>query len=85
MRTVKDHKSFSPETVAHNNGFKYRGLVPWNNHTAYRWNETCADVLEVFGLPGHKFTTSTQLDYMEFYFKSNRDAELCKVLLSEKI
>ena len=85
MRKVKEHKSFSYEANASYEGFKYKVKIPWNNKTAYTWNETCADVLEVFGLPGHKFTTNTQPDYMAFYFKSNRDAELCKVLLSEKI
>ena len=49
------------------------------------WNETCALVLEVFGLPGHRFTYIPQLDYMEFLFKTEKDAILCKLLLSERI
>jgi len=39
----------------------------------------------VFGLPGNKFVSHPKPDSMEFYFKSKKDAELCKILLSERI
>lgn len=38
------------------------------------WNEVCARAVEMFGLPGDRFTTSLHSDYMDFIFKSNKDA-----------
>ena len=49
------------------------------------WNETCATVLEVFGLPGDRFVSTPTEDYMLFTFKSKKDADLCKILLSERL
>ena len=49
------------------------------------WNETCATVLEVFGLPGHRFVYTPSEDFMTFTFKNKKDADLCRILLSEKI
>jgi hypothetical protein len=59
--------------------------IDWNNQHNKWWNETCADVLEVFGLPGNRFYYKPYPDYMIFTFKSIKDAELCRLLLSEKI
>jgi len=42
-------------------------------------------VLEVFGLPGDRFVYHPFEDFMEFHFKSKKDADLCRILLSEKI
>ena len=60
-------------------------IVQWNNQHNEWWNETCASVLEVFGLPGQRFYYKPYEQYMTFTFKSKKDAALCKVLLSEKI
>lgn len=49
------------------------------------WNETCAVVLEVFGLPGDRFTSTPTADYMIFKFTNKKDADLCKILLSERL
>lgn len=49
------------------------------------WNECCAMVVEVFGLPGKRFVYTPNTDYMTFTFKSKKDADLCKILLSEKL
>jgi hypothetical protein len=49
------------------------------------WNETCAMVLEVFGLPGDRFVYHPYEDYMTFTFKDKRDAFMCKVMLSDRI
>lgn len=49
------------------------------------WNETCATVLEVFGLPGDRFVYHPSEDFMTFTFKSTKDADLCRILLSEKL
>ena len=59
--------------------------LPWTGQKEYWWNEVCADIVEVFGLPGDRYTSHPTPDYMDFYFKSDKDAELCKILLSEKI
>ena len=40
------------------------------------WNEVCAWAIEYFGLPGDRFSTSANVDYMEFHFDSKHDALL---------
>lgn len=49
------------------------------------WNETCAQVLEVFGLPGHRYMYRPHFDYMTFNFASEKDAIMCKILLSDRL
>jgi len=41
------------------------------------WNETCAWVMEHFGLPGDKFSTDLSQDHMDFRFINQQDALLC--------
>ena len=38
------------------------------------WNEVCAWAVEYFGLPGDRFETHANVNYMDFVFKSNKDA-----------
>ena len=61
--------------------------VDWGHgiDVAYGWNEACAKVLSVFGLPGERFYYRPKEDYMIFIFKSTKDAQLCRILLSEVI
>jgi len=59
--------------------------ISWQNQNNSWWNETCADVVEVFGLPGNRFTSHPKHDHMLFKFKSKKDYELCKILLSDKL
>jgi len=59
--------------------------VVWDNQNGFWWNETCAIVLEVFGLPGNRYSTHPAHDYMSFKFKNTKDAELCRLLLSERL
>lgn len=59
--------------------------VPWQGQDGFWWNETCAMVLEVFGLPGDRYTSHPEHDVMTFNFKSKKDADLCQVLLSERL
>lgn len=59
--------------------------VVWDNQNGFWWNETCAIVLEVFGLPGDRYVTKPSHDAMFFDFKNERDAELCRILLSERL
>jgi len=55
--------------------------IPWKmGDTITDWNETCAKAIEMFGLPGEKFTTHLTEDYLDFIFKDDKDAmvfELC--------
>jgi hypothetical protein len=54
-----------------------RVRIPWQKgDTINNWNETCAWAIEQFGLPGNKFETHATEDYMDFYFKDQRDAIL---------
>jgi len=58
--------------------------VDWDNQNGFWWNETCALVVEVFGLPGNRYESHPDSDYMLFKFKSKKDADLCRILLSER-
>jgi hypothetical protein len=60
-------------------------IVNWDNQNGFWWNETCALVLEVFGLPGNRYESKPDSDYMLFTFKSKKDADLCRILLSERL
>jgi hypothetical protein len=60
--------------------------VQWNTgQNGIWWNETCATVLEVFGLPGDRFVSTPTTDYLVFKFKNVKDAALCRILLSERL
>ena len=59
--------------------------VPWDNQKGHWWNETCAIVLEHFGLPGDKYMSYLTTDSMMFNFNNEQDALLCKILLSDRI
>lgn len=59
--------------------------VSWNNQSNHWWNETCAKVLEVFGLPGDRFYYRPYVDCMTFQFRTAEDAFLCKILLSDRL
>lgn len=44
------------------------------------WNETCARAIELFGLPGEKYTCRFTKEAIEFWFLEEQDAlmfELC--------
>ena len=54
-----------------------RVRISWQeNHDIPTWNETCAWAVEQFGLPGDRFSTHATEEYMDFYFKDERDAIL---------
>lgn len=59
--------------------------VEWENQNGFWWNETCAMVLEVFGLPGDRYSSHPEQGAMFFIFKNKKDADLCKILLSERL
>ena len=59
--------------------------IPWESQNKHWWNETCADIVQHFGLPGGKYVTEVNEEYMKFIFYDDRDALLCKIMISEKI
>ena len=44
-----------------------------------------ASVVEVFGMPGDRYTYHPRYEDMRFLFTSKKDYQLCKILLSDKI
>lgn len=67
----------NPEQIVH---------INWEHQDGVEsWNEICAKVLNVFGLPGNRFYYRPKEDYMIFIFKSVKDAKLCSILLSERL
>jgi len=59
--------------------------VRWKNQSNTWWNETCARILERFGLPGDRYTTEVGADEMIFFFKDDRDAFFCRLMISEEL
>lgn len=59
--------------------------VPWESQSNVWWNETCANVIEHFGLPGDRYTTEVSVDSMKFFFRTEQDALMCRLLISEDI
>ena len=52
-----------------------RVRIPWQvNHDIHQWNRTCVWAVEHFGLPGDRYETHATEEYMDFYFKDDRDA-----------
>lgn len=59
--------------------------VPWENQSNVWWNETCANIIEHFGLPGDRYTSHPSENYMKFVFKNDKDAFMCRLLISEAL
>jgi hypothetical protein len=51
----------------------------------YRWNEVCAWAVEYFGLPGDRFTTHANVNYMEFVFTNPKDALMMSLRWNAKL
>jgi hypothetical protein len=62
-----------------------RITVPWKNQSNTWWNETCANILEHFGLPGNRYVTEITADHMHFDFLDDKDALMCRIMISDKI
>lgn len=60
-------------------------IVHWENQSNVWWNETCANIIEHFGLPGGKYTTELTADWMQFDFNNEHDALMCRILISDAI
>ena len=59
----------------------YRVRIPYNLiHDAMTgkemWNEICAKAIEMFGLPGDKYSCRFNKEYIEFWFLEEKDAML---------
>lgn len=84
--TTKKHRKWDKRIDMQDEGFVHSVKINWkNNDTISNWNDALADILEVFGLPGNKFMTHPTFEYMDVCFKSKRDAELCRIMISEKL
>lgn len=59
--------------------------VPWQNQNNVWWNETCAKVMEHFGLPGGRYVTEVSTECMKFIFHDDKDALLCQIMVSDLI
>ena len=60
-------------------------MVPWQNQSNTWWTDTCARIIEHFGLPGDRYVTEINPDYMHFDFKNEKDALMCRLLISNGI
>lgn len=45
----------------------------WQDDTFKRWNDHLARIVEVFGLPGDRYRTRTEIDFMDFIFFNEQD------------
>ncbi len=54
----------------------YRVRIPFNlmSGDLNSWNECCATAIELFGLPGEKYTCRVTKNFMEFWFLDEKDA-----------
>jgi len=52
---------------------------------AEQWNNVCAWAVERFGLPGDRFQSHPNIDYMDFVFNSNKDALLMALMWNAPI
>ena len=60
--------------------------IPWKaGDSITGWSDLCASVVEHFGLPGDRFITEVCIDWMKFQFYNEKDAFLCKIMLSEHL
>ena len=50
-----------------------------------RWNDVCAWAIERFGLPGERFQTHANVNYMDFVFMSNKDALIMALMWNGQI
>ena len=61
-------------------------LISWKaGDTISNWSDLCAKVVDRFGLPGGRYSTEVCADWMSFKFNDEKDAFLCKIMLSEHL
>ena len=59
----------------------YRVRIPYNRIQDVMtgretWNQVCAKAMEMFGLPGDKYSCRFTSEYIEFWFLEEKDAML---------
>jgi len=61
--------------------------IPWSQEfdNKTKWNEVCAWAVEYFGLPGARFSTKTDHDYMDFIFENPQDALLMSLKWNARV
>ena len=61
--------------------------IPWKREfdNEQMWNDVCAWAIEYFGLPGDRFQTHANVNYMDFVFKSNKDALVMALMWNAEI
>jgi hypothetical protein len=59
--------------------------ISWESQSNTWWNETCADIIQHFGLPGGKYVTVVGAECINFIFYNNKDVPMCKMLVSDKL
>ena len=82
-KEVIRHRAFGKEFLNADSNKIVRLL--WNDQDKYWWNEVCAKVVDHFGLPGQKYTTEVSENELKFFFKDEREALLCKIMISETL
>ena len=61
--------------------YDYRVKIPYNligdaMTGVDTWNQICAKAIEMFGLPGDKYSCRFTSEYIEFWFLEEKDAML---------
>ena len=59
--------------------------IPWEEQSDQYWTDLCARVVEHFGLPGGKYTSHPEKEWMTFSFTDEQDYLMCKMMLSEHV
>ena len=61
--------------------------IAWgrNFDNKQRWNDVCAWTVERFGLPGDRFQSHANVEFMDFVFKSNKDALMMALMWNAPI
>jgi hypothetical protein len=59
--------------------------ITWVYQDKIWWDTVCVKVIEAFGTPGKKYITSVCENHLIFKFHSDKDATMCRLLLSEFI
>jgi len=67
--------------------FKYPVVIPWSPKldTVTAWNEICAQGMEMFGLPGHRYITDANVNDMTWWFRDEQDALIMTLKFSEQL
>ena len=61
--------------------------IPWSREydNIEKWNDVCAWAIERYGLPGDKFQTHANVDYMDFVFDNSKDALMMSLKYNARI